>query len=123
MKVIDPGHKFKLNWLDSPTYHGELQFVKREGERYLGNIGTYPGTTTQEVLRACISRSLYVNNQIFSIWTWIGIQLLRLTIFSFEWRAKRVKGKWLSPFSLIKIEQYSICQKCGHILCTELHKG
>jgi hypothetical protein len=62
MKVIDEDHKFDLATLDGyePI---RLTFVKRNNppDKYPGNKDAYPGTTTQEVLRALINRSLYVN--------------------------------------------------------------
>lgn len=66
MIVLDPGHRYHLHTLDdnAPQAYWPLQFVKREGAKFPGNLGHYPGTTTQEVLRACIDRAGYVNRQI-----------------------------------------------------------
>lgn len=55
MKVIDPGHVYDLRSLDGEQLN-RLVFVKREGPSYPGNVGHYPGTTMQEVLRALIDR-------------------------------------------------------------------
>jgi hypothetical protein len=63
MKVIDPGHTYSLRSLDG---NGDvrLRFVKRQGPGYPGNIGRHSGTTTQEVVRALIDRTKYVDKQI-----------------------------------------------------------
>src|SRR5258707_13345918 len=54
-----------------------LQFVKREGEGYPGNIGHHEGTTMQEVLRVLIDRAKYINGQIPCDETLLGIYNMR----------------------------------------------
>lgn len=49
-------------------------FVKREGEHFPGNVGHYPGTTMQEVLRVLIDRAKYVNSQIPCLETEMAIE-------------------------------------------------
>lgn len=58
MKIIEPGHVYKLSWLDGDDIHykdghwnSELIFVNRE------TGSEHPGTQTQEVLRALINRT------------------------------------------------------------------
>lgn len=63
MKVLDQGHKYQLDTLDGKEPE-ILTFVKREGDKYPGNVGSYSGTTTQEVLRVLIDRTKYVDKQI-----------------------------------------------------------
>lgn len=62
MTELDPGHKYLL-----PTFDGELNqtltFMKREGEGYPGNIGHYPGTNMQAVLRAIYKRMEYLETK------------------------------------------------------------
>jgi hypothetical protein len=120
MKVLDPGHTFLLDVLDSKhSDNEELIFVKRRGPSYPGNDNSYAGTTSQEVIRALIARAIYVNNQIPCAETSQAIELLRAAILLFEQRAKRVKGKTLDLATHIAIEDIPTCSVCGHILCEE----
>lgn len=118
MKVIDPGHKFELDSLDG-EFKNILQFVKREGEHYPGNIGHYPGTTIQEVLRASISRLEHVNRQIPCLESEMVVDLLKSAITLLEIRAKRVKGKYLTETRIVEILQAKTCKMCGHVSCME----
>jgi hypothetical protein len=120
MIVIDPGHKYKLLVLDG-TNDELLTFVKREGEKYPGNVGHYPGTTLQECWRAEINRLLYLNQQDPCIETEMAIKHLRLNIMLLEQRAARRHGRE-SPVAyndriLHRIETLSVCERCGHIGC------
>jgi hypothetical protein len=67
MRVMDPGHWYELALLDAlPNRLGleTLRFVKRVGDKFPGNqLPAYAGTTTQEVLRALIDRTKYVDAQ------------------------------------------------------------
>ena len=114
MKVLDAGHRFSLRHLDG---NGEeiLQFVKREGEGYPGNIGHCEGTTMQEVLRALISRAKYVDGQIPCHETDKGIELMRGALRWFEIRAARRHGRVFDYKGII--EEADTCEKCGHIGC------
>lgn len=118
MDVLDPGHEYLFNSLDGGDKQ-HLQFVKRNNppEKYPGNQDSYPGTTTQEVLRALIDRSIYVNQQIPCPETTATIGLFRTAIYLLESRAKRVHGETLDvPLNAIEIE--TTCPTCGHIRCT-----
>lgn len=120
MEVIDPGHVYLLRCLDSPGVDRSvvLTFVKREGEGYPGNVGHFSGTTTQEVLRALIDRTIYVNNQIPDPHNDFVLHYLRSSIFELESRAAERHGRALFHETLIKeIETMSVCEKCGHIGC------
>lgn len=61
MEIIEAGHIYKLDWLDTDRtinapYDPFLVFVNRED-------GTeHPGTQTQEVLRALIDRTMHCDN-------------------------------------------------------------
>jgi len=118
MKVLDPGHLYQLTCLDGD--HTEfLQFVKRVGEHYPGNVSPgYAGTICQEVLRALIDRTRYLHRQIPCVETEAIVGLLSAALVLFEIRAKRVKGKNLVA-SVDQIERGPICPQCGHVLCTE----
>ena len=119
MKVIDPGHEYELGSLDGELKQ-TLLFVKREGAHYPGNVGSHPGTTMQEVLRALIHRAEYVNAQIPCRETSIAIDMMRGAIHVMELRAKRVKGKTLYA-DIENIEKLPTCSRCGHVMCTEDH--
>ena len=118
MEVLDPGHKYLLQSFDggSPI---ELTFVKRNDppEKYPGNVDAYPGTQSQEVFRALIERSLYVDNQDPCIENKKVTAMLRRCLKLLENRHLRRhrlhSGKWpTSP-----PETLPICGRCGHIVC------
>lgn len=119
MEVIDPGHVYILKCLDTPGVEKAvvLTFVKREGEGYPGNVGHYPGTTTQEVLRALIDRIKYVDNQIRDQRNDSVLTHLRMAIFQLEMRAAERHGRVLSSVNFSSIEELPVCIKCGHIGC------
>ena len=133
MKVQDPGHAYLLDWLDGPpqdAYLGDpedpetlihptnaLRFVKRSGERYPGNQGSYPGTNCQEVLRVLINRVEYLHRQIPD---WRNVHILsnlRWSLCMFEERAAERHGRLLGPILLDGIETLPTCPTCGHIQC------
>lgn len=114
MKVLDPGHKYELSSLDGDAPQ-TLTFVKREGEGYPGNVGHYPGTTSQEVLRCLIDRAFYVNNQISCWQTWLGARFAGVIVWLFEHRAakrhkRKAPGFYAATFG-------ATCNKCGHVGC------
>lgn len=101
MKVLDPGHKYRLNILDSVDALDDetLTFVKRVGYKYPGNITAYPGTTSQEVLRALIDRVKYLHAQLPCWHNHVILYALRLSIYMFELRNAQIKGlRWPSLF-------------------------
>lgn len=116
MKVLDPGHYYLLDSLDggSPV---ALYFVKRQGPGYPGNVGTEPGTNMQEVFRALIHRSLYLNYQERCAETEAVIDHLRSCILLLEHRAARRHGRVLDLDTIQGIEYRATCPKCGHIGC------
>ena len=121
MRILDPGHKYHLLSLDTPQpddYGFQvLTFVKREGPGYPGNVGHHAGTTTQEVLRALINRSLYVNNQIFDWRNDMVTKKLRECILQLELRAAERHERGLYVPKLAGIESMPTCPKCNHIGC------
>ena len=119
MKVLEPGHLYQLDCIDGDRTEF-LQFVKRVGEKYPGNRPpAWPGTTMQEVLRACIERAGYVNRQIPCAETEAAIGLRKGALLLFEVRAKRVKGKTLDAASLDQVIDGTTCATCGHVFCQE----
>ena len=120
MKVIDPGHRYELDRLDDYTggrVKEELVFVKREGPKYPGNVGSHTGTTTQEVLRALIERSKYVNNQNRCYETERVIALLTESLCLLEDRAARLHGRPRHPSQSDIVLGRNKCELCGHCGC------
>jgi len=116
MKVIDSGHIYLLDKLDS-LEKTELVFVKRMGEKYPGNENAHPGTNMQEVIRALIDRCKYVNKQIPAKETSYAIKHLRDALIYLEMRAARRHGRAWSGWDNIDPELVPYCSKCGHIGC------
>lgn len=117
MKVLDPGHKYLLGVLDSsfPPSNDVLTFVKREGPGFPGNVGHYPGTNMQDVIRALIDRVQYVDNQIHDSRNLAVLFHLRQAFNELEDRAASRHGhtyEWSE-----KPELLPACGVCGHISC------
>lgn len=120
MKILDPGHHFSLDCLDGGE--AELRFVKRVGDHYPGNAPpAHGGPTTQEVLRALISRTKYVDSQIPSPWNQSAIDAMRVALMNFEHRAAIERSEGQEFLALIQnhveIEDMPTCSRCGHIGC------
>jgi hypothetical protein len=125
MRTYDPGHAFFLDsysgYPDETSIEGEqsLIFMHRVGNRYPGNDGNpYDGTNCQEVIRALISRALYLNNQIPCLETTEVITHLRQCLFLFEYRAAREHNLTLPHPIQEDIENVPVCRQCGHISCS-----
>lgn len=117
MRVLDPGHDYVLLSLDGDAPQ-RLTFVKREGPGFPGNVGSHPGTTMQEVLRALIERAEYVNNQVPCAETEAAGELMKSALLVLELRAAR-RHERVAPELETLDEAISgpFCQKCGHIGC------
>jgi hypothetical protein len=115
MDELDRGHKYTLRSLDG-DYPQTLAFVKREGPGFPGNVGSYPGTTCQEVIRVLIARVKYLDNQIACEENIEIIEALRKALFLFESRAARRHDRELN-LPLPEIENEKTCVQCGHIQC------
>jgi hypothetical protein len=116
VKVIDPGHMYDLQCLDA-NLTVRLVFVKREGPGYPGNVGSYPGTNLQEVIRALIDRVKYLDGQIYSHHNSRVIHGLRIALHSLEVRAAERHGRELAAQSQ-RIECLPTCETCGHVECS-----
>lgn len=126
--TIDPGHKYKLDSIDGELDQ-VLTFVKREGAGYPGNVGSYPGTLLQCVIRVMIARLKYLDNQIHHESNEENIRELREMLLRLEERAAERheldfelfvvvgmhSGEWGVGYEAI--EKIPYCQKCGHIVC------
>jgi hypothetical protein len=117
MKVIDPGHIFELHTLDDETQgHDRLRFVKRDGPGYPGNVGHHGGTNMQDVIRALISRTRYLDAQIPDIRNAEAIAHFQTALYLFEERAARRHGRAFLEYE-DDIELMLTCGLCGHIGC------
>lgn len=115
MKVIDPGHCYDLTVFDGA---GEqvLRFMKREGPGFPFNVGHYPGTNCQEVIRALIERVKYLDRQIACAENAMILSGLRTALIAFETRAARRHRREL-PALPVEVEDMPTCKTCGHIGC------
>jgi hypothetical protein len=125
MRELDPGHSYSLecydNELDDIEEH--LTFFKRVGFNYPGNQEpAYDGTNCQEVLRALIKRTIYLNGQKACAQNIRIIECLRTSLYLFEYRAAQRKDKLVEFFrmpgvrsDLVGIEDIPSCKTCGHI--------
>ncbi len=119
MKVIDPGHKYELDCLDSPDPF-ILHFVKREGEKYPGNVGSYPGPTMQEVLRALLDRLDYVNGQVPTKENNYVRENMIDALWWLEERHARINNRTLKDMPIkASILLEPTCRVCGHVRCEE----
>lgn len=116
MKIIDSGHIYELASFDG-TKSNILTFVKRIGDNFPGNKFAFPGTISQEVLRALLERQKYVNAQMAFPENIIVIQNLRQALWQLEARAKRVRNEYMQR-TVNEIEMFIPCEYCGHIDCT-----
>lgn len=116
LKILDPGHKYELEVYDAGNPdHTEIAFLKREGKGFPFNKGSFPGTNCQEVLRALIDRTEYLNKQVPCAETEAIIAQLKAALFLFESRAARVHDKTLSLSDLGAPVRNQVCNICGHL--------
>lgn len=105
MEIIEPGHIYRLNWLDEEpaTFRevGQVQDVHTEADLIFVNRedNRHGGTQTQEVLRALIDRTMHCDNCL----RWEGndqiIYHLRMALVLHEARAlgRKVEKGELMP--------------------------
>src|SRR5271170_4801067 len=114
MQVLDPGHKYLVQTIDGDESQ-ILTFLKRKGEKYPGNTSSYSGTLIQDVLRCCIDRIKYVDNQDPHPFNLIIKSMLRGVIFLLELRAAERHNKKLSVLYCVdRIETFPTKQD-GHL--------
>lgn len=123
MKVIDPGHRYALQQLDiKPGDLQILRFVKRIGNKFPGNEPPgYCGTTTQEVLRALIDRTKYVDRRAPHEANHHVLTSLRQALIWLERRAAVERGDAEAASAFVDmfddIELQPTCAECGHVMC------
>lgn len=97
MKVSDPGHVYELDQLGGGVH--TLVFVKRSGGA-VAYEQEWPGVQTQEVLRALIDRTKYLNGVLECAETKDAVWHLRMALYCYElraWRRKQGKVNRKSP--------------------------
>jgi hypothetical protein len=115
VKTLDAGHLYELDTFDGHCAPLRIRFMKREGEGYPGNVGSYPGTNCQDVIRVLIDRVKYLNNQIPHPENGVIIASLRTALEAFEIRAAERHGRSLTRVA--GIEHEPACKECGHVGC------
>jgi hypothetical protein len=136
MREIFPGHSYLLSSYPAKEdttdvyLKQRIDFRKRIGENYPGNIGdSHNGTSTQELLRVIIARSQYVNNQESHQANIKLIKNCRESILDLEKRAAIRRGdeyfrSWYEKYfnsleNNIQPENIPPCNICGHIFCSK----
>ena len=134
MKVLDPGHRYELGHLDSDGAE-VLTFIKRNGGP-VQRDEEYPGTFSQEVIRALIDRTKYLDALLPCRENVMALAGLRQALYWYEVRAYRRHAQGLNrvnalddetvelpvPFEMHHIEELPTCASCGHILTAD-HDG
>lgn len=119
MKVIEPGHEYELITLDG-GFPQLLRFVKRcdlkNPARFPGNKNAHPGTTLQSVLRACLDRMRYLDNQISCVENDDVINHLEQAVLNLEMRAARRHGRDYEHDAEFATTA-PMCPRCGHTDC------
>lgn len=121
MKILDAGHQYSLDCLDG-NIEQIITFVKRNGDNFPFNYDSNSGTNCQEVLRALIDRTEYLQNQKPCAETEAIIGNLRTALLLFELRAASNHDRKLKLYSTQDLMSGTVCKKCGHIGCIGLCK-
>lgn len=129
MIITEPGHLYLLQHLESPGRE-VLRFIRRSSAAIDYGAGEHPGTNSQEVIRALIDRTIYLDKILGADETLDAVYYLRMALFCYEARALRRKQNKLNktdkknysiekykdiPFSEYLIE-YRSTGNDGHII-------
>ena len=133
MRVLEPGHVYELDHLASPGRE-RLTFVRRNS-RAITHESEHPGTNTQEVLRALIDRTKFLDAVIPCVETEDALWHLRMALFCYEARAWRRRTQGLNrgraghdegreryadvPFDEHMIEELPVDPEDGHVVPKE----
>jgi hypothetical protein len=117
VRILDPGHLYELPVLDGDKPE-ILRFVKRcfPAHLYPGNTSAYPGTTSQQVIKALLDRAHYVQGQFWCIENALVSICLRIAFWALEFRAARRHGKFPHWNFWTAIYQHA-CPHCLHLRC------
>ena len=106
MKAVEPGHVYRLDHLESSGQlslvfarqepdDSDLTFIRRNSAA-ITHPSEHPGTNVQEVLRALIDRSQFLDSVVPCAETEDAIYYLRMAFFCYEARAWRRKQQKLN---------------------------
>jgi hypothetical protein len=90
MEVLEEGHIYDLPHVGDPGYKQRLTFIRRSGGAIKYRY-EHPGTNTQEVLRALIDRTKYLDSIIPAVENADTLYHLRMALLGYEGRAYRRK--------------------------------
>jgi hypothetical protein len=120
MKVIEAGHTYELASIDG----GDpltLTFVKRHDQenpdRFPGNTNSHPGTTLQNVLRACHDRVCFLQQQIPCDENIAILNNIQNSLYLLEHRAARRHGLNAASLTIYQATHGEMCKTCGHVMC------
>lgn len=123
IRILDPGHEYEIIGVGDHASQS-LSFVKNLGTKYAGNVGpAHGGIQTQDLLRVCIDRTIYLNGQGPCAETELALAAMRQALAWYEARAARCMGEHLEAVHAEDIERLPTCPVCGHIAChREVHE-
>ena len=116
MLILDLGHEYVLEGVGGAPPQ-RITFVKNEGDKYPGNIGFHGGVLTQELLRVCIDRTKYLNNQGSCMETEMALSAMRQALAWYEVRAARCRGTHIEGDHSDTLDTAPVCSTCGHNQC------
>jgi hypothetical protein len=117
MKVIEAGHVYEVQNVDGDGTQ-TIRFVRRRDDEatMLPTMARQEGVLTQELLRVCIDRTLYLNAEAPCPENVVIVDCLRTALREYEARAaRRTIEKHPMP------ERMNVCEECQHALCS--HRG
>jgi hypothetical protein len=119
MRVIEAGHVYEVQDVDGIGVQ-EIRFVRRRDDEgvLLPSEERQQGILTQELLRVCIDRTLYLNAEAPCPENVVIIDSLRRALVEFESRAAR-RTIEKQPM----IERTNVCEICQHVFCTHTGYG
>ncbi len=94
VRVVEPGHVYELAHLGSGGVE-TLTFCRRNSAA-ITHAGEHPGTNTQEVIRALVDRTVFLNHVLPCAETEDAVEYLRMALGCYEARALRRKRQALN---------------------------
>lgn len=116
MRIIESGHVYEVENADGPGTQ-RIEFVRRRDDLGEPTNQRRPGILTQELLRVCIDRTLYLYAEAPCDEDTEIIEALRVALTRYETRAARRTIEKLS-----KPEDADVCPVCQHMLCQHVRK-
>ena len=117
MIVVEEGHVYDVQNVDGNGTQ-RIEFVRRRGDEatLLPEKERHEGILTQELLRVCIDRTLYLNAEAPCPENVTIVNNLRECLALYESRAAR---RTIEKHPMI--ERMDVCEICQHALCS--HRG